>query len=280
MAGRGQPLERLRAALEAGEPIVMATVIELATAAAPGGAVAEVTEGPTLGAKLVLRPREPALGTTGDPALDESVGRDALELLDAGTSDVRTYRVETRAMDATVFHQVFVPPARMIILGATDPAAALARAARHVGFRVTVCDARPAFATARRFPDADEVVVEWPDRYLENLSEPLGPRDAICVLSHDQKFDVPALAAAVATRAGYIGAMGSRGTQAQRFERLRAEGIADDQLARIMGPIGLDIGARTPDETAIAIVAEIIERRERRPVPSLRDARGPIHGPS
>lgn len=273
-------LDRLRDALRHGEPIVWVTVIDLA---APTPVEDGSPAGPresTLahrGATLLVRPGAPSLGTTGDDALDEAATRDALTLLDAGTSEVRTYRAGPHDLEVSVFHHVFAPPPRMIIFGGTDVAAALARVARHLGYRVVVCDARPAFATARRFPDADEVAVDWPDRYLGSLREPLGPRDAVCVLSHDDKFDVPALAAALSTSVGYVGAMGSRGTQAQRFERLRAEGIPDEQLARVMGPIGLDIGARTPEETAIAVAAEIIARRAQRPVPSLRDGSGSIH---
>jgi xanthine dehydrogenase accessory factor len=273
----------LRDALSRGEPIVWVSVIDLAATVPRAGAVVAESDGAAplrLGATLVVRPGERSLGTTGDARLDEAATRDALALLDPGASDVRTYRTGPRGVEVSVFHHVFVPPARMIIIGGTDVAAALARVARHLGYRVAVCDARPAFATARRFPDADEVVVDWPDRYLASLRRPLGPRDAVCVLSHDHKFDVPALAAAVATSAGYVGAMGSRGTQARRIERLRAEGIAEEQLARVMGPIGIDIGARSPEETAIAIVAEIIALRARRPVRSLRDATGPIHGPA
>jgi xanthine dehydrogenase accessory factor len=149
--------------------------------------------------------------------------------------------------------------------------------AKALGFRVTVCDAREVFATRTRFPQADEVVVDWPHRLLERVGASLGPRDAICVLTHDAKFDIPAVIATLATDVGYIGAMGSRRTTAERADLLRAEGVTDAQLARLMAPIGLDLGARTPEETAISICAEIIARRTGAPAPSLRDGTAPIH---
>jgi len=165
----------------------------------------------------------------------------------------------------------------MIIFGAVDFTAALARAAGLLGYHVTVCDAREVFATRARFPMADEVVCDWPDRHLAGVGAALGPRDAICVLTHDAKFDVPAIVAALGTNVGYLGAMGSRRTHADRVERLREAGVEDTGLARVMAPIGLDIGARTPEETAVAICAEIIALRTGRVAPSLRDASGPIH---
>ena len=147
-----------------------------------------------------------------------------------------------------------------------------------LGYRVTVCDARAVFATVQRFPMADEVVNDWPDRYLAKVGDELGPRDAVCVLTHDHKFDVPAIAAAVQTDVGYIGAMGSRRTHEGRVERLRERGLDDAEIARVMSPIGLDVGARTPEETAVAICAEIIALAHRpRRVASLRDTAVPIH---
>ena len=140
-----------------------------------------------------------------------------------------------------------------------------------------MCDARAVFATPQRFPMADEVVNDWPDRYLAKIGDDLGPRDAVCVLTHDHKFDVPAIAAAAKTRVGYLGAMGSRRTHDGRNERLREAGVTDDDIARVRSPIGLDIGARTPEETAISICAEIIALRTGRQARSLRDTAGPIH---
>jgi len=149
--------------------------------------------------------------------------------------------------------------------------------AKVLGFHVTVCDAREVFATKARFPLADEVVVDWPNRFLAEVGDSLGPRDAVCVLTHDAKFDVPAIVAALGTKVGYLGAMGSRRTTEQRAERLREEGVTDEQLERLLAPIGLDLGARTPEETAVAICAEIIAHRTGRSAPRLRDGDGPIH---
>jgi xanthine dehydrogenase accessory factor len=165
----------------------------------------------------------------------------------------------------------------MIVFGAVDFTAALVRMGKLLGYRVTVCDARSVFATHTRFPQADDVVVDWPDRHLAKVGDQLGPRDVVCVLTHDPKFDVPAIVAALATDVGYLGAMGSRRTHADRVARLREAGVDDDGLARVMAPIGLDVGARTPEETAVSICAEIIACRTGRHAPSLRDGHGPIH---
>ena len=177
----------------------------------------------------------------------------------------------------SVFIESFAPPPRMIIFGAVDFTRALAAVAKVLGYRVVVCDARAVFATRQRFPMADEVVNEWPNRYLEKVGDDLGPRDAVCVLTHDSKFDVPAIVGSLATRVGYLGAMGSRTTHAKRTERLQEAGVTDEELARIHAPIGLDIGARTPEETAVSICAEIISARTGRRAQALRDATGPIH---
>lgn len=246
-------------------------------------ALAEVVEGPgeLLGGKLLLVPGDTpeVTGTLGDPDLDRVVARDSRGELSVGLTTTRHYgrHGEARGRDVGVFIESFAPPPQMVIFGAIDFTAALARVAKVLGYRVTVCDARPVFATRARFPMADEVVVSWPDRHLAEVGERLGPRDAVCVLTHDPKFDVPAITAALATRAGYLGAMGSRRTHAERVERLRRAGVHEADLARLMSPIGLDLGARTPEETAVAICAEIIARRAGRVAPSLRDREGPIH---
>jgi xanthine dehydrogenase accessory factor len=177
-----------------------------------------------------------------------------------------------------VFIESFSAPPQMIIFGAVDFTAALARVAKILGYRVVVCDARAVFATPARFPMADEVVNDWPDRYLAKVGDELGRRDAVCVLTHDAKFDVPAIVGALATDVGYLGAMGSRRTHADRVERLEAEGVTDADLERLRAPIGLDIGARTPEETAISICAEIIALRTGQGGRALRDTTGPIHG--
>jgi xanthine dehydrogenase accessory factor len=259
--------EALAAALRAEEPVALAEVVE-----GPGEIFA---------AKLVVRPDadEVALGSLGDPGLDRVVVRDALGELAAGLSVTRHYgrHGEAREREVSVFIESFAPPPRMIIFGAVDFTAALARVAKVLGYRVTVCDARPVFATPARFPMADEVVVSWPDKHLADVGPTLGQRDVVCVLTHDPKFDVPAIVSALATRVGYLGAMGSRRTTDERNVRLREAGVDDGGLARVMAPIGLDIGARTPEETAVAICAEIIASRTGRAAPSLRDAEGPIH---
>lgn len=156
-----------------------------------------------------------------------------------------------------VFVHALTPRPAMYVFGAIDHAAALVRVGKLLGYRVTVCDARAAFVTPERFPEADELVVDWPDRFLRQA--PVDETTVICVLTHDPKFDVPALVAALETPAVYIGAMGSRVTTADREERLRAEGVGDAGIARIHAPIGLAIGARSPEEVAVAIGAQIIE---------------------
>jgi xanthine dehydrogenase accessory factor len=176
-----------------------------------------------------------------------------------------------------VFVQSFAPPPRMLVFGAVDHAAAVARIGRFLGYRVTVCDARPVFATRRRFPDADDVVCEWPATFLARTT--VDERAAICVLTHDPKFDVPLLRAALRSPAAYVGAMGSRRTHADRLRRLRADGLTESELARLHSPVGLDIGARTPEETAVSIAAEIIHARHGGTGRPLRSTDGPIHPP-
>ena len=246
---------------------------------APVG-LATVIHGPKVGAKVLVRPDAEPLGTLGDPDLDRVVTRDALAELEAGWTGVRHYGAQGQANEDTVhvFVESFAPPPRMVIFGAVDFTAALARVAKVLGYHVTVCDAREIFATKRRFPMADEVIVDWPNRVLDRLGPTLGPRDAVCVLTHDPKFDVPAIEGALASRVGYVGVMGSRKTHSKRMERLAEVGVTDPvQLARIMAPIGIDVGARSPEETAISILAEIIALRTGRKAPSLRDGAGPIH---
>jgi xanthine dehydrogenase accessory factor len=225
-----------------------------------------------------VRPTGEAVGRLGATDLNAAVVRDCLSALEVGRSEVRSYtRSGLNGDDVTVFIEVFPARRRMIIFGAVDFTAALVRVAKNLDYRVTVCDAREMFTTRARFPEADEVIVDWPHRYLASVGEHLGPGDAVCVLTHDQKFDIPAITAALATDVGYIGVMGSRRTHADRVERLREESVGDVVLARLMAPIGLDIGASTPEETAISIVAEIIALRAGVHAASLRDQSGPIH---
>jgi xanthine dehydrogenase accessory factor len=255
--------ETFEAAIRDNRPVALATVIE----------------GPNQGAKLLVSPDFDPIGTLGDLDLDRVLARDALGELQAGTTIVRHYggHGEARERTVSVFIESFAPPPRMLIFGAVDFTKALVKVAKVLGYRVTVCDAREVFATRRRFPDADEIVVDWPHRLLEREGATLGPRDAVCVLTHDHKFDIPAIVAALSTDVGYLGAMGSRRTHADRVERLRAEGVDDAGITRILAPIGLDLGGRTPEETAISICAEIIALRTGRLAPSLRDGGGPIH---
>jgi xanthine dehydrogenase accessory factor len=261
--------DRLRVAIRHEQPIALVTVIE----------------GPHTGSHLLVESGSGVdaapmvMGTLGDPALDRVVARDALGELESGRTGMRHYGEHGEARDETVsvFIESYARPPRMVIFGAVDFTAALGRVAKVLGYRVTVCDAREVFATARRFPMADDVVVDWPNRLLDTIGAELGPRDAVCVLTHDAKFDVPAIVGSLATRVGYIGVMGSRRTHATRNQRLRDAGVTEAQIDSLMSPIGLDIGARTPEETAISICAEIIAARTGRAAPSLRDAEGAIH---
>lgn len=251
------------AAINDDEPVCLVTVID----------------GAGLGAKLLVRPGKPAVGTLGHSELDRVVERDALAELEVGRSGVRNYGAQgqQRENDLRVFVESQAPAPRMLIFGAVDFTAALANVAKLLGYRVVVADARPVFATRKRFPMADELRVSWPDAVFDEFGPDLGPRDAVAVLTHDNKFDVPAVARALETRVGYIGVMGSRKTHDGRTQRLREAGIDEQALARLRSPIGIDIGGRTPEETAVSICAEIIALRSGRKVSALRDTEGPIH---
>ncbi len=240
----------------------------------------EVNEMTHLGATVLVGADGALSGSLGDAELDEFVKRDGDGVIASGHSVIRHYGKKGSATGAeiSVFFESFTPPPKMVIFGAVDFTAALVRIAKVIGFEVTVCDARAPFATPARFPEADYVVVDWPHRYLEALKTELGPRDAICVLTHDPKFDVPAIMGALKTRVGYIGAMGSRRTHRERRERLLGAGAKEEALARVSSPIGLDLGSRTPEETAIAILAEIITKQTGHQPMSLSDGDGPIHG--
>jgi xanthine dehydrogenase accessory factor len=170
------------------------------------------------------------------------------------------------AIDGDTFFLPFAPRPEMYVFGAVDHAGAMGRIGKFLGYRVTICDARARFATRERFPDVDEVVVQWPDEFLRGA--PVDERTAICVLTHDHKFDVPLLKVALETPAGYIGAMGAKRTTESRNERLREEGVTDEQLARIHAPIGLRIGSQTPEEVAVAVAAEIVATRRKAAVPA------------
>ena len=242
-------------------------------------ALATVIEGHGVGAHLFVRPDTEPIGTLGNADLDRVVTRDALGEIEAGRAGVRHYGAngEANETSVSVFIESYAPPPQMLIFGAVDFTAALSRVAKVLGYRVTVCDARPVFATKARFPMADEVLVDWPNRLLDKVGATLGMRDVICVLTHDAKFDVPAVVSALATNVGYIGVMGLRRTHDDRTKRLRDAGVDAAGLARLQSPIGLDIGARTPEETAISICAEIIGLRTGRAARQLRETDGPIH---
>jgi xanthine dehydrogenase accessory factor len=275
------------------EPVSQKTFHELAAVAEDIDehrpvAVATVIAHPDVtwvGRRLVIRGDShdtPVVGTLGSPRADAAVTDDARGLLATGRSEVLTYGPdgERRGEGMEVFVAAHAPRPRMLVFGAIDFAAAVARQGSLLGYRVTVCDARPVFATQARFPTANEVVVQWPNRYLAAQAEAgaLDGRTVICVLTHDPKFDVPLLEVALRLpEVGYIGAMGSRRTHDDRLQRLRDAGLTDAELARLASPIGLDLGARTPEETAVSIAAEIVARRWGGTGRPLADIGGRIH---
>ncbi|WP_328508823.1 XdhC family protein [Streptomyces mirabilis] len=223
--------------------------------------VATVIEGPApLGATLAVWPDDVA-GSLGSTGLDVAVTADARGELAQGATIRRHYgpHGERREDAVTVFLHSFAPPPRMLVFGAIDYAAAVARIGDFLGYRVTVCDARPVFATAKRFPAGVEVVVDWPHRYLRGTAT--DARTVICVLTHDPKFDVPLLEEALRRPAAYIGAMGSRRTHDDRRKRLIDAGLSEGELSRLRSPVGLDLGARTPEEVAVSVAAEIVALR-------------------
>ncbi|WP_328401189.1 XdhC/CoxI family protein [Nocardia sp. NBC_00403] len=249
-------------------PIAIATVIEH-----PDGA--------WVGRRLLIRPSN-AHGTLGSARADDAVIDDAGGLLAAGRSEVLSYGPDgqRRGEGMGVFVASYARQPRMLVFGAIDFAAAVAQQGSFLGYRVTVCDARPVFATSARFPTADEVVVDWPHRYLaaQIAAGAVDSQTVVCVLTHDPKFDVPLLEVALrAPQIGYVGAMGSRRTHDERLSRLRQAGLTAEQLARLASPIGLDLGGRTPEETAVSIAAEIIARRWGGHGRSLAQTGGRIH---
>jgi xanthine dehydrogenase accessory factor len=251
---------------------------ELAAAIREERPAALITQvrGPKVGAKMLVTETE-VLGTLGNERLDRAVSADAAAMLELGLTGTKTYGEagEARMEDVELFIESFSPPPVMYVFGAIDFAAAVVRVGKLLGYRVTLCDPRETFATKARFPDADEIVVRWPDDFLADAY--VDHRTVICALTHDPKFDVPLLKAALATPAGYIGAMGSRRTHEKRTAQLREEGITDEEIERISGPIGLDIGARTPEEVAVAIAAEIIALRTGASGVRLSETSGPVH---
>ncbi len=263
--------------IDAGQAAMLGQVIDSQAAGEPV-ALATMTSGEAVGARMAVWPDRTS-GSLGDPGLDAHVAEDVRGMLAQGQSATRHYGVHGRRMgsDCEVFVQSFAPPPHMIVFGAIDFAAAVARIGVFMGYHVTVCDARAVFATPQRFPEAHEVVCDWPHRYLERAV--IDERTVICVLTHDPKFDIPALELALRGPAAYVGAMGSRRTHEDRLERLREAGLGDAELARLASPIGLDIGASTPEETAVSIAADIIGRRVSASGLPLSTRSGPIHHP-
>ncbi|SDR21486.1 XdhC family protein [Actinopolyspora saharensis] len=254
--GTAEVLSRALRSTKAGRPVSVARVLDS-------------------GATLAVWPDEHA-GGTGDPELDGVVLAEARAMLERGGSELRNLCVPgERGREHAVFLEAWVSPARMLVFGAVDHAAALARMGKFLGYRVTVCDARAVFATEQRFPAADEVVVRWPHDYLASAER--DERTVVCVLTHDAKFDVPVLKEALRGPAAYIGALGSRRTHADRRQRLLSAGVTEAELERLRAPIGLDIGGHTPEETAVSIAAEIVALRNEASAAPLTHTSGPIH---
>lgn len=255
-------------AIDEHQPVAVATI------------VADPSDTDRVGRRRVVWPghAEGDLGNGGErlaAALDDDVrgmlAQGSTGLLHYGTDGQR------RGDELEVFVQSFTPAPRMLVFGAIDFAAAVADLGTYLGYRVTVCDARPVFATAKRFPTAEDVVVKWPHVFLDEIADEIDQRTAICVLTHDPKFDVPVLKRALTTQAGYIGAMGSRRTHDDRIERLREAGVDEEAMERLHSPIGLDLGARTPEETAVSIAAELVQTRWGGSGRALRETSGRIH---
>ncbi|KOU56196.1 XshC-Cox1-family protein [Streptomyces sp. MMG1522] len=258
-------------------------VLRAALAAAVAGgpaALARVVDGPDalLGRALLVRADGSAEGGLGGhPELDRTAAAEAAALLDTGRTGTIALSEDGSHCPGglTLLVESSVEPPRMIVFGAVDFAAALVRAGKFLGHHVTVCDARSVFATAARFPEADEVVVDWPHRYLRRTRT--DARTVLCVLTHEARFDVPLLTEALRMPAAFIGAMGSRRTHEDRTRRLREAGVSDGELARLRSPIGLDLGARTPEETALSIAAEIVAARRGGTGRPLTGGAEPIH---
>jgi xanthine dehydrogenase accessory factor len=235
-----------------------------------GVALATLVHGPEqVGAKLLVFADKSSHGTLGLPQLDAMVAADAEQAIWHGDTGTHTYSVATHSFD--VFIEGFAPPPRLIIVGAGHIAIPLTTFAKTLNYRVVVVDARAAFATRERFPHADELIVAWPDEVLEKMD--LNPSTAVAVLTHDSKFDEPSLKVVLSRRVGYVGAIGSRKTSQERAERLKRQGVTDEQLLRIHGPIGLNIGATSPEEMALAIMTEIVATQHGKVSSSLHDWR-------
>ena len=263
-------LASVMTALEAREPVAVATIVS-GPASGPGA----------LGGRIAVWP-DRTEGTLGSGDLDAIVAEDVRGLLQVGATGLRHYAAAGRREggDLAVFTQSFLPPPRMLVFGAIDFAAAVARMGTFLGYRVTVCDARPLFATPARFPEADEVIVRWPHDYLaaEAAAGRIDERTVVAVLTHDPKFDVPLLQTALRMpELAYVGALGSRRTHTDRLARLREAGLGPAELSRLRSPVGLDLGGRTPEETAVSIAAEIIASAHGGSGLPLHVTDGPVH---
>jgi xanthine dehydrogenase accessory factor len=249
------PFDELRAAIETETPIARVTVVR----------------GEPLGGELLVYEDGRVSGSLGDETLDRAAieaGRQGLAMDESGLTPL--------GEDVEAFVEVFARPPHLVVVGGVHTAIALSKIGKLLGFRVTVVDPRERFANPERFPAVDEIIAEWPDEALARLK--IDSRTYIAILTHDPKFDEPAIVGSLATAAPYIGAVGSRKTNRDRRVRLREAGVTDDQLARVHGPIGLDIGAETPEEMAISILAEIIAARHGRSGGPLTEATGSIRG--
>jgi len=248
-----------------------------AVAAGRPVAIATLLDGPRAGQKLAVVEGEVDGGFGGPELLDRSVARDAEGMLAQGRSGIRRYGADGAVLgaDLAVHVHAFAPPPKMLIFGAIDFSAALARVASELGYEVTIADPRAPFLETPRFQRAAKTLLVWPEEAFEQIE--LGPRDAILIFTHDPKFDQPALIGALGTEAGYVGALGSRKTTADRERRLRESGVEDSELARIHAPCGLDIGAATPEEVAVSVLAEIIAERSGRAGEPLRQGSQAIH---
>ncbi|GAA2748276.1 XdhC/CoxI family protein [Kitasatospora cinereorecta] len=259
--------------IASGTPVALARVID--GPAALLGATVAVTADTHHGSL------SPAPSTVA--ALERAVVAEARAMLDAGRTGRVVLGLDGHPCDEadqgtiTFFVESYVPAPRMLVFGAIDFAAAVVRIGKFLGYHVTVCDARPVFATARRFPDADQVVVDWPHRYLDSQLDRIDGRTVLCVLTHDAKFDIPLLERALRLPVAYVGAMGSRKTHRDRNTRLREVGLTDAEIGRLRSPIGLDLGARTPEETAVSVAAEIVAQRRGGSCLPLSAGEGPIH---
>lgn len=249
--------DRVREAAERYEPAAMVTIVE----------------GPGAGRKLAVVDSS-QYGSLGDAALDKVAVDHAHALMDAEKSE--TVTTEWSSGSVELFYDIYPSPPLLFIIGAVHAAQPLSRLGKMLGYRVVVSDARAKLATDERFPDADQVLVAWPDEALAQFK--IGRNTYIAILTHEAKFDEPAILGALESKASYVGAVGSRKTNRERRERLRNDGVSEESLARIRGPIGLDIGASSPEEMAVSVMAEIIAVRKGRVGGPLTEASGSIRG--